>query len=69
MFRPTAFMHLLAVIALISGCSFFVPAYDNPVSKRHEKEKEKEQKQLEKEGDSHEHATNSADIFRPEQAH
>jgi len=40
--------HLENACATLGGCSFFVPAYDNPDSKRYEKQIEKAHEELEK---------------------
>ncbi|MBC7979929.1 MAG: hypothetical protein H7Y36_05140 [Armatimonadetes bacterium] len=33
------------VIIAVSGCSYFVPEYANPISKKHEKEKKQKEEQ------------------------
>jgi nucleotide-binding universal stress UspA family protein len=40
---------LSGMITFFAGCKYFVPEYDNPISKRHEKEKKEQQKELKKE--------------------
>src|SRR5689334_8666567 len=44
--KPKVQISLLLLLISLAGCSFFVPAYDNPDSKAYEKEKEKARKEV-----------------------
>ena len=46
--RALVLIPLLLLTTTLTGCSFFVPAYDNPDSKQFEKQKEKARDQVKK---------------------